>query len=584
MKSIKIIALLLSVMTIFQACKDDTAQPVPVPSVTTTGTLTGIPGATVQIKASINAPGGIKTVTVLKNGAAFDSQTGTGQTTLEYSKEYTIENLPANSVVNFTVQATDNGGQVSALTTIPVTVTAIPAKQIVDVEGVLEGNISWTADKIYKLKGYVRVGQEAVFGTITKTGVLTIAPGTLIIGDRASKGTLVIQRGSRIVANGTATQPIIFTSERNPGEREPGDWGGLVICGRAVNNRPNDGGVGNRQLEGAYGGFHGGTDDADNSGSLRYVRVEFAGIPVQPNAEVNSFTFGSVGSATVMEYLQASNGLDDSFEWFGGTVNGKYLIAYKGLDDDFDCDFGFTGNIQYAIGIRGATQADISGSNGFEVDNDAQGSGNVPFTAPTFANISIIGPKGDANTAISAQFQNGMHLRRNNKIKIYNTVVTGYPSGIYIDSQRGDTKGNATKGELVLQNIVLAGINGWGSNGFGLLAASVRGFNYPVAQDDQLPGVDAVLIDGRNPTTWFTGLTGNRVLPALATTGLNASLFLTGRPKFTLDAGSTLTGVNLPTTLPAFFTRTTFIGAFNDTDWTTGWAEFNPQGAVYGKQ
>ena len=582
MKSIKIIALLLSVVTMFQACKDDTAQPVPVPSVTTTGTLTGIPGATVQIKASINAPGGIKNVTVLKNGAAFDSQTGTGQTALEYTKDYVVENLAANTIVNFTLQVTDNAGQVSALTTIPVTITAIPAKTIVDVSGVLEGNISWTADKIYKLKGYVRVGEEVVFGTVTKTGTLTIAPGTLIIGERASKGTLIIQRGSKIIANGTASQPIIFTSERNPGEREPGDWGGLVICGRAVNNRPNT--QAGRELEGGYGAFHGGTDDTDNSGSLKYVRVEFAGIPVQPDREVNSFTFGSVGAGTTLEYLQASNGLDDSFEWFGGNVNAKYLIAYKGLDDDFDVDHGYTGLVQYAIGIRGATQADVSGSNGFEVDNDVDGSSNVPFTAGTFANMTIIGPKAEAGTGISPQFQNGMHLRRNNKIKIYNTVVTGYPSGIYIDGQRGDTRGNATRGDIVLQNVVLAGIDKWGSNGFGLVATSIKGFNNPVAEFDQNAAAAAVLIDAKNPTAWFSALPGNKVLPALATTGLSPSLFLTGRPTFTLSAGSTLTGVNLPATLPAFFTRTTFIGAFNDADWTTGWAEFNPQAAVYGKQ
>jgi hypothetical protein len=582
MKSIKIIALLLSVMTIFQACKDDTAQPVPVPSVTSTGTLTGIPGATVQIKASINAPGGIKTVTVLKNGAAFDTQTGTGQTTLEYSKDYVIENLAANTVVNFTVQVTDNGGQVSALTTIPVTVTAIPAKQIVEVSGVLEGNISWTADKIYKLKNFVRVGEEAVFGTITKTGTLTIAPGTLIIGERATKGTLVIHRGSKIIANGTASQPIIFTSERNPGEREPGDWGGLVICGRAVNNQPNV--AANRELEGGYGAFHGGTDDNDNSGSLKYVRVEFAGIPVQPDREVNSFTFGSVGSGTTLEYLQASNGLDDSFEWFGGNVNAKYLIAYKGLDDDFDVDHGYTGNVQYGIGIRGATQADVSGSNGFEVDNDAAGSTNVPFTSGTFANMSIIGPKAEASTGISAQFQNGMHLRRNNKIKIYNTLVTGYPTGIYIDNQRGDSRGNAAKNELVLQNVVLAGVEGHGTTGFGTPATTARGFNQAVVEFEQNAAMTPFLIDGKNPAAWFTGLTGNKILPDRKTIGLSPSLFLTGRPTFTLGAGSTLKGVNLPASLPAFFTKTTFVGAFDETDWTAGWAEFNPQTAVYGKQ
>ena len=581
MKSIKIIALLLSVITMFQACKDDTPAVVPVPSITTTGTLNGIPDATVQLKASINAPGGIKTVTVLKNGAAFDSKTGAGETTLEYTKDYVVENLAPNAVVNFTIQVTDNGGQVSAITTIPVTVTAIPAKTIVDVSGVLEGNISWTADKIYKLKGFVRVGEEAVFGTVTKTGTLTIAPGTLIIGERASKGTLVIQRGSKIIANGTTTQPIIFTSERNPGEREPGDWGGLVICGKAINNRPNT--QAGRELEGGYGAFHGGTDDADNSGSLKYVRVEFAGIPVQPDREVNSFTFGSVGVGTTLEYLQASNGLDDSFEWFGGNVNAKYLIAYKGLDDDFDVDHGFTGFVQYGIGIRGATQADVSGSNGFEVDNDADGSSNTPFTAGTFANMSIIGPKGDAASEIKSQFQNGMHLRRNNKIKIYNTIVTGYPSGVYIDGQKGDTKGNATRGEIVLQNIVLAGTDKWGSNGFGLGATTVKGFNNPVAEFDQNVTAGAVLIDAKNPTTWFSALPGNKVLPNLATTGLSPSLFLIGRPTFILGAISDLKGVNLPTTLPVFFTKTTFVGAFNDTDWTTGWAEFNPQTAVYGK-
>ena len=581
MKSIKIIALLLSVITMFQACKDDTAQPVPVPTVNTTGTLTGIPGATVQLKASINAPGGIKTVTVLKNGAAFDSQTGSGQTVLEYTKDYVIENLAANTVVNFTIQVTDNSGQVSAITTIPVTVTAIPAKTVVIVKGVLEGNISWTADKIYKLEGFVRVGEEAVFGTVTKTGTLTIAPGTLIVGDRASKGTLVIQRGSKIIANGTATQPIIFTSERNPSEREPGDWGGLVICGNAITNRPNT--QADRELEGGYGAFYGGTNDADNSGSLKYVRVEFAGIAVQPDREINSFTFGGVGVGTTLEYLQASFGLDDSFEWFGGNVNAKYLVAYKGLDDDFDVDHGFTGLVRYGIGIRGATQADVSGSNGFEVDNDNPGSSLTPFTAGTFANMTIIGAKADAGTVISPQFQNGMHLRRNNKIKIYNTVVTGYPSGIYIDGQRGDTRGNAARGELVLQNIVLVGTDKWGSNGFGLGTTTVKGFNNPVAEFDQNVAAAAVLIDAKNPTTWFSALPGNKVLPALATTGLSPSLFLVGRPTFILGATSDLKGVNLPATLPAFFTKTTFVGAFNDTDWTTGWAEFSPQTAIYGK-
>ncbi len=570
MKAIRVIALLLSLATVFQACKDDTAEVVPLPTISVSGTLSGIPGATVQIKASINAPGGVKTVTVLKNGAAYDTKTGTGEKTLEYTKDYVIENLAAGSIVNFTVQVTDQLSQVSTLTTIPVTVTAIPAPTVVTVQGNLEGNITWTADKIYKLVGFVRVGEEAVAGTVTKTGTLTIEPGTIIIGDRASKGTLVVQRGSKLIAQGTAAKPIVFTSERAVGEREAGDWGGIVICGRAVNNLPEA----SRVLEGNYGGFHGGTDNADNSGVLKYVRVEYAGIPVQPNAEVNSYTFGSVGSGTTLEYLQASFGLDDSFEWFGGSVNAKYLIAYKGLDDDFDVDNGFTGNVQFGIGIRGATQADISGSNGFEVDNDAAGSSNTPFTSGTFANMTIIGPKGSSSTTISSLFQNGMQLRRNNKLKIYNAVVTGYPYGVYIDSQRGNAKDNALNGELVLNNIVLAGVDGWGSTGFGTSA---------VSDNEQSTAAPAILIGTQKPSAWFAAQTGNKILANSSTIGLSSSLWLTGRPTFTLASGSSLVGVNLPTTLPAFFTKTTYVGAFNDVDWTTGWAEFNPQGVTYVK-
>ncbi len=572
MKATRIIALLLSMATVFQACKDDTAEVVPLPTISVSGTLAGVPGATVQLKASINAPGGVKSVVVLKNGAAFDTKTGTGEKTLDYTKDYVIDNVTAGTVVNFTVQVTDQSNQVSALTTIPVTVSAVPAPTVVTVEGVIEGNVTWTADKIYKLKSFVRVGQESVFGTVTKTGTLTIQPGTIIIGDRATKGTLVIQRGSKIIAEGTAAKPIIMTSERAVGEREPGDWGGLVICGRAVNNLPDV--QASRELEGAYGAFHGGNDNTDNSGSLKYVRIEYAGIPINPNQEVNSFTFGSVGSGTTLEYLQASFGLDDSFEWFGGTVNAKYLVAYKGLDDDFDMDNGFSGNIQFGISVRGATQADISGSNGFEVDNDSKGSSNTPFTSATLANMSIIGPKGSLTTTISTQFQNGMQLRRNNKLKVYNTVVTGFPYGVYIDSQLGDAKGNAERGELVLNNVVLAGLEGWGTGGFGTSA---------VSEKEQGGALAEILIGGVKPSAWFAAQTGNKILATSSTVGLSPSLFLTGRPTFTLATGSSLLGVNLPTTLPAFFVKTDYVGAFKDTDWTAGWTEFNPQGVTYVK-
>jgi hypothetical protein len=580
MKATKAITLLLSMALMFNACKKD-EEVFPAPTVVTTGTLAGTAGTKVQIAATINAPGGIKQVNVLKNGASFDAITGSGQTTLAYAKEYIIDNMPAGSIVNFTIQVVDNKNQTSTLTTIPVTIAAVPPKTIVTIPAgsLAAGNITWTSDKIYKLVGFVRVGEEAVKGTITKKTVLTIEAGTLIIGDRASKGTLIVQRGSQVIANGTATNPIVMTSERAVGEREAGDWGGLVICGQAPNNLAEA----DRELEGGYGAFHGGTDAADNSGSFKYVRVEFAGIPINPNQEVNSFTFGSVGSATVVDYVQASFGLDDSFEWFGGNVNCKHLIAYKGLDDDFDTDNGFSGYVQYGIGIRGTTQADQSGSNGFECDNNAQGSALTPFTSAIFANMSIIGAKGARETAISTQFQHGAQLRRNNKQKIYNTFITGYPWGIYVDSQLGDAKGNAEKGDIDLQNVVLAGVDAWGDNFWGTggsVTYNPRGV--PVRESEANTAATAILIGTKKPTDWFKGLKGNKVLDNRKTTGVNDNLWAVGKPTFVLGTGADLLTAPLPT-LPAFFDKTDYVGAFKDTDWTTGWSEFSPQTVLYVK-
>lgn len=578
MKATKALTLLLSMALMFNACKKD-EEVLPAPTVVTSGTLAGTVGTKVQIVATINAPGGIKQVNVLKNGAAFDAITGTGQTTLAYTKEYTIENLPAGSTVNFTVQVVDNKNQTSTLTTIPVTISAVPAKQIVVVPAgsLPAGNVTWTSDKIYELVGFVRVGEEAVRGTITKRTVLTIQAGTLIIGDRASKGTLIVQRGSQIIANGTATNPIVMTSERAIGEREAGDWGGLVICGQAPNNLVEA----DRELEGGYGGFHGGTDVADNSGSYKYVRVEFAGIPINPNQEVNSWTFGSVGSATMVDYVQASFGLDDSYEWFGGTVNCEHMIAYKGLDDDFDTDNGYSGYVQYGIGIRGTTQADQSGSNGFECDNNAQGTALTPFTSAIFANMTIIGAKGARETSISPQFQHGAQLRRNNKQKIYNTFITGYPWGIYIDSQLGTANANADRGEIDLQNVVLSGTEAWGDNFWGTggtITYNPRGV--PVRENEANTAATAILIGTKRPMAWFTSLKGNKIVDNRKATGLNDNLWAVGKPTFVLGTGSDLLNAPIPT-LPAFFDKTDYVGAFKDVDWTTGWSEFSPQSVLY---
>ena len=571
----------LSAMT-FVACQKE-EEIFPVPTVTASSTLAGTIGSTVSVKATINAPAGIKSVIVLKNGVSFDSKTYSGEKTAEYAKDYVVENLVAGSVVNFTLQVVDSKNQVSTLTPISVTVSAIPPKTIVEVKGTIEGNVTWTSDKIYKLVGFVRVGDETTFGTISKTGILTIQPGTTIIGERASKGTLIVQRGSKLIAEGTAEKPVVFTSERNVGEREAGDWGGLVICGQAPNNLPND--AKNRELEGAYGGFHGGTNATDNSGSLKYVRLEYAGIPINPNQEVNSLTLASVGSGTTIDFVQASYGLDDSFEWFGGTVNAKHLIAYKGLDDDFDTDNGYSGYVQFGLGIRGTTQADQSGSNGFECDNDANGSANTPFTSAVFANMSIIGAKGAASIAISPLFQHGAQLRRNNKQKLYNVLITGYPFGVYIDSQKGSAKVNAANGDIDLQNVILAGVDGWGTNNWGTgFSANPKGVAVP-GYENMSSGTNgaAIMIGDKTPEDWFKSLTGNKIVTNTANLGISSTLWSSGRPTLALTTGTSesLIGPKLNSTLPSFFESTDYVGAFKTTDWTLGWSEFSPQSVVY---
>jgi hypothetical protein len=298
---------------------------------------------------------------------------------------------------------------------------------------------------------------------------------------------------------------------------------------------------------------------------------------------------GSVGSGTKIEYIMASFGLDDSFEWFGGTVNCKYLVAYKGTDDDFDMDNGYSGTVQFGLGYRDGNLADVSGSNGFEIDNDAAGSNLAPFTAATLVNFSIIGAKGKSSDYLDANFQNGAQLRRNAKVKIYNTFITGYPAGLYIDSQRGAAKTNAANGELIVKNVVIAGTTGWGSTGFTSLNSGLYGFGVPVVNEEQIARTGATgtvatrpieIGAGVSASAWFAAIAGNKTLTSTANTGISSALW-SARPTLTLTAGTSesLIGTALPS-LPNT-DATDFVGAFKSTDWTAGWAEFNPNSIVY---
>ena len=299
-------------------------------------------------------------------------------------------------------------------------------------------NTTWSG--VIKLQNKIYVKNNAT---------LTILPGTIIRGDKLSQATLIVTRGAKIYANGTATNPVVFTSNEAPGTRLPGDWGGLVILGLAKNNQP--GGVAN--IEGIVPTTDtqfGGNFDNDNSGSLTYVRIEFGGIALEPNKEINGLTCGSVGSATVIDYVQVTSSGDDSFEWFGGTVNCKHLIAYRGLDDDFDTDYGYRGKVQFGLSIRDKDLSDAIGdSNSFESDNDAAGSTAQPKTRPIFSNMTLVGPKGNGTIAlpVGEKFEKAFRLRRNTSTSCLNSLVTGWEKGLSIESST--TAANVTGDSLM---------------------------------------------------------------------------------------------------------------------------------------
>jgi hypothetical protein len=327
------------------------------------------------------------------------------------------------------------------------------------VTGNITANQSWTADTTYVVSGFVKVVEPAR---------LTIAAGTRIVGDSAVAGSaLFILQGAQIDARGTAAQPIVFTSQRAVGVRQPGDWGGLVIVGRGVINRSGrvlvEGTTQSTTSEVNYGG---GTSNGDDSGTLQYVRVEFAGYPVLPNAELNSFTFAAVGSGTTVDHLQAMAGLDDSFEWFGGAVDAKYLVSYEAGDDHFDASEGYRGRNQFLIAYQDTilrARAGLSGGpssdpQAFEVDGCSGtgcdlGAASAPYTVPVFANFTLV---GTGSAVISGQGGGvGIVLRRGAGGVYLNGVIARFP-GRAISIQNEFTDTLRMRDSLQLRNILLA--------------------------------------------------------------------------------------------------------------------------------
>ncbi len=491
---------------------------------------------------------------------------GTGGTYTEIAQpsttDYTDTGLNPNTTYSYRIAAAaPDAANNSGFSAPQAAQTLAPGRNVVDVTTDITTNTTWVIDNVYRVSGFRKVANGAT---------LTINAGVQVQGDFATLGSsLFVLRGGRLVANGTADLPIVFTSSRAPGTREPGDWGGLVLVGNGIINKT---GVVNLEGTGTspdntlvnYGQ---GTDNSDNSGSLSYVRVEFAGFGPAANQELNSFTFAAVGSGTQLSYLQSMSGLDDSFEWFGGAVDGKYFVSYESGDDHFDMSEGYVGRLQYLIAFQsrilqpragaGNVSQDPQGieNDGCDGANCTAGQDATPFTIPMVANFTIV---GFPNTVtVPAGGGRGMVLRRGTGGYYVNGVITReVVSGLSVRDQ-ATTGARLAAGDLDFRNILVTETPT-------LLDASTN-----VTVD--LTGRSVNYQAGAAATSLFTAL------PAAPTA---ASQFDWTPPAASLPTTgglATFTGA-MATKAGTFVTGTAYLGAADPggAKWWAGWTSYAP--------
>jgi hypothetical protein len=452
------------------------------------------------------------------------------------------------------------------------TTTTTPINPTVE-NTTLTGRI--TADRTLKAD-YTYTLRDLVY--VTNGATLTIEPGTKIVGEKNTRGALIITRGAKIIANGTAAKPIVFTSDQSAPVR--GDWAGIVLLGRARTNASFNGTPGLGEAEGGINngdglGLFGGTDDNDNSGSLQYVRIEYAGYAFLPDKELNGLSMYAIGRATTLKYIQVSYANDDSFEWFGGTVNMDHLVVYKGLDDEQDSDNGFSGNVQFVICQRDSTVADISGSNGWESDNDANGVGVItpagqttvqPQTKAVWSNVTMVGPRATTSNIGNSLFRNGAQIRRNSAISIFNSVMMGWPTGLLIDAGLGTPTDINITGTPVTAN---QAINLFFQNN--IIAGCATPLKYTASTTASTGWTLADL------TTWFNlPANNNSILPNSADVKLTDPFNVTGSPDYTPQTGSPLlAGAAFTHPKLASFQNVPYRGAVGPSDtWWKGWTSF----------
>jgi hypothetical protein len=394
-------------------------------------------------------------------------------------------------------------------------------KPIRVVRGRFTSDVTFTSDTFWVLRGAVFIGEPAR---------LTIQAGTTIIGETATRGTMVIERGAQIIADGTAQQPIVFTSDQPVGQRGRGDWGGLVINGRARLNVPTGESIG----EGSTG-VYGGTNNQDSSGVLRFVRVEYAGIEFSPDNELNGIAFQGVGNGTIVDSIQVHFNKDDGIEMFGGSVDIKRAVLTGIGDDNIDWTNGWVGRLQFAVVQQRGDDTD----QGIEADNNGSNHNLLPRSNPTIFNLTMI---GDPSQEFGPESTNCMRLRVGTAATIRNFICQGFKQH-GIDVRDAAALPLIASGELVTTNgIVFQNLAAWGTS-----AQSTALRNLVAATISE---VDPMLVAPFNRTApdW-------RPLP--------------GSPALTLPF------VIAPS--DGFFEFAAFLGALGpdlETDWTRGWTNY----------
>jgi len=315
------------------------------------------------------------------------------------------------------------------------------------IAGTIDKDMRLTKRNTYQLVGVVYV---------TNNAVLTIEPGTVIRGDDKTCGTLVITNGAKIVAEGLETDPIVFTSNKEISERKPGDWGGIIILGKAPINTIGGIHILPFDLEPMLN-HYGGQDAEDNSGIIKYVRIEYAGRKLSSLKELNGLSLAGVGRKTVLSNIQISFSNDDSFESYGGDLVMSNLVSYRTTDDDFDFTQGVQCNISNSIAIRHPFSSDVSGSRCFEVDSyDKIENTDMTkkLTKINANNITMVNLEENNQGLV----RESVHIRESTFFNLTNSIVSGFTPFVILESNIGDGSANLSK--ITFKNLIVNNCNG----------------------------------------------------------------------------------------------------------------------------